>query len=76
MREREALVDIHSPGLNHYSIITEDDVIDILSNTPPTVEELGPAPADVAPAGRSRTLYHPEDREEIDRLVEEVARRK
>jgi hypothetical protein len=76
MREREALVDIHSPGLNHYCIITEDDVVDVLSNTPPTVEELGPAPAGAAPAGRSRILYHPEDREEIDRLVEEVARRK
>jgi hypothetical protein len=76
MREREALLDIHSPGLRHYRIITEDDVIDILSNSVPLVEELGPAPAGTARAGKSRILYHPEDREQIERLLEEVRHRK
>lgn len=76
MRAREPLLDVHSPGLDHYQIITEDDVLDILSNTPPEVEELGPAPVGAPAAGKSRVLYHPEDREEIDRLIAEINRGK
>ncbi len=76
MREREPLVDVHSPGLEHYCIVTEDDVFDILSNTPPLLESLGPAPPDAPPAGRSQILYHPDDLDAINQLVEDVSRRK
>lgn len=59
MRATEPLLDVHSPGLQHYCIITEDDVLDILSNTPPAIEELGPAPKDAARPGKSRVYYYP-----------------
>jgi len=72
MRQREPLIDVHSRGLRHYRIWTEDDVVEVLSNTPPLVDQLGPAPAEAARAGKSRVLYHPEDRSEIDRAFENI----
>ena len=48
----------------------------ILSNMPPVIEELGSAPADAGPARKSRILYHPEDREETERLVEDLSHKK
>jgi len=72
MREREPLLDIHSPDLQHYCIITEDDVLDVLSNAEPFVEKLGPAPKDAAPAGKSQVLYHPEDQDEIDQAFDDI----
>jgi hypothetical protein len=74
LRRAESLVDVHHPNLVHYQIGTEDDVIDVLASQEPQIEALGPAPADSAPAGKSRTLYWSEDRAEIERLVDEVGR--
>ena len=68
----EPLLEVHTPGCEHYVIVTEDDVIDVLSPEPPEILEIEPAAADEPLPGKSRILYHPEDREEIDQLIVEV----
>jgi hypothetical protein len=60
-RASEPLVDVHFPKLRHFVVTTEDDVIEVLSPEPPKVLELGPAPADALPAGKSEVFYSPED---------------
>ena len=71
----EPLLEVHMPGCEHYVIVTEDDVIDVLSPEPPEIREIEPATADEPLPGKSRVLYHPEDREEIDQLIGDVKRR-
>ncbi|MET0400190.1 MAG: hypothetical protein ABW277_25595 [Longimicrobiaceae bacterium] len=44
LREAEPLLDVHHPGLVHFRIATEDDVIDVLSALAPEIEEAAPAP--------------------------------
>ena len=73
--QSESLLELHHPGLVHYQVGTEDDVIDILAPTPPLIEELGPAPADSPPAGRSTTLFWSRDRAQIEQSVEAIASR-
>jgi hypothetical protein len=75
LRRREPLLDVHTPGCQHYIIVTEDDVIDVLSPEAPEILEIEPASAKEPPPGKSRVLYHPEDREQIEREFDEIRRR-
>lgn len=44
LREAEPLLDVHHPGLVHFRVATEDDVIDVLSAHAPEIREAAPAP--------------------------------
>lgn len=72
LRRAESLLDVHHPDLVHYQIGTEDDVIDVLSSSLPEVVALGPAPVDSPVAGKSTTLYWPQDREQIEDTFREI----
>ena len=54
LRKREPLLDVHSPACEHYVIVTEDDVIDVLSPEPPTIHEVEPGHPDENPPGKSK----------------------
>ncbi|HYE19344.1 MAG TPA: hypothetical protein VEA69_12920 [Tepidisphaeraceae bacterium] len=43
-RPAEPLLDLYFPGLAHYVITTEDDVVEVLADAPPRFEDLGVAP--------------------------------
>lgn len=69
LRAREDLIDEVLPNIRHYQIITEFDVIDILSDQEPKVEEIEPG-RDVV--GRAPVLYYPEDKERIENVIDRV----
>jgi len=72
LKEREPWVDILEPGLIHYQIATEDDVLDIACASDPMIVEIEPASADEPPAGKSTVFHMPEDRAAMDALTEEI----
>jgi hypothetical protein len=76
LREREPLIDVLDPGLLHWQIATEDDVIDVLSSESPLVEEIEPAAEGEAPAGKSTVYYHPDDQREIESALDDLGKRK
>ncbi len=75
LRSREPLLDVHCPGCTHWKIVTEDDVIDVLCPNAPEIVEIEPATPDEPLPGKSRVLYHPQDRKELDKLLAEIKRR-
>jgi len=74
-RNREPLLEVHSPGCRHYVIVTEDDVIDVLSPEPPEITEVESATEEEPDPGKSTVLYHPDDRKEIDTVINEITKR-
>ena len=72
-RRDEPLFEIHTPGCEHYVIVTEDDVIDVLSPEPPEISEVEPGASGEPVPGKSQVLYHPEDREQIDQLLNKLS---
>lgn len=76
LRSREPLLDVHIPGCRHYIIVTEDDVVDVLAPSTPRIVELSPADVDEPAPGKSNVLFHPEDREQIERVLDDVRRRR
>jgi hypothetical protein len=69
LRARESLLDVHSPGCRHFCIETEDDVLDILTPEAPEIREVAPSPPNEPLPGKSRILYDPDDRDEIERVL-------
>lgn len=64
-----------SPGVRHYVVATDDDVVEVLSHFAPTWEEVEPAlPGNPLP-GKSIHLYLGEDDAAIEQLGEELQRR-
>ena len=61
-------------GSVHYMIITEDDVIDILSSRLPEITKRPPAAHEINIRGKSVILHHPEDAEEIRKVLDGVGR--
>lgn len=75
LRAKEALLDVYAPECRHFMIVTEDDVIDVLSPEVPEIREVAPAdPAEPLP-GKSRVLLHPEDRGQIEQVFDEIRKR-
>ncbi len=72
LRSREPLLDVHSPDCRHYIIVTEDDVIDVLTPEEPRIVEVAPAGAGDPAPGKSGVLHDPEDREQIDELLDDL----
>ncbi len=69
--EKEPFLDVFMPGCKHYVIGTEDDVIDVLSPEPPEICEIEPGSSEDAAIGKSTILYHSEDRDKIEKLLDE-----
>jgi len=67
LRAKEDLIDELLPEIKHYQIITEFDVIDILSDAEPNVEEIEAGSEYV---GEAPVYYLPEDRKQVDQALE------
>ena len=74
LQEKESLIEVHDPGLRHFQIGTEDDVIDVLSPTTPEIVTVEPASSSARVPGKSHVLHADEDRAEVDSLLERVKR--
>lgn len=74
--KQEPMVEMIHQDAKHYIIVTEDDVIDVLSDSSPIIEELGPTDPSAPPAGKSMVYYDPEDRQQIDQVIDEARGRK
>jgi hypothetical protein len=70
--EAEPLLEEYYPGLTHYMICTEDDVVEILSSQPPQITEIEPATEGDKVPGKSTVYIYPEDKDKVDKLVNEV----
>ena len=70
--KKEPCVKINHENGKHYIIVTEDDVIDVYTSEDPIIENLGPTNPNESPAGKSTVYFHPDDKEEIDELIEEI----
>jgi hypothetical protein len=74
LRSREALLGVMAPECQHYLVITEDDVIDVLSPREPEIREVLPAPVEEPPPGKSRILYSSMDRPEIEQVISDLTK--
>ena len=72
LKQKEDLLEINNPNCKHFIIITEDDVIEILCSNFPSVEEIQPANENEELPGKSTIYYHPKDKEEIDKLIDDI----
>ena len=70
-QSEEPFLELYNRDLMHYVISTEDDVIEILA-TSVEVADLGDTASDVPRAGKSIVLYNPTDREQIEKVFEEI----
>jgi len=70
-QSQELLLELYHPHLIHYVILTEDDVIEILA---PSVEVtyLGNTALNEPKSGKSIVLYHPTEREQIEKAFKEI----
>jgi hypothetical protein len=71
-KKSEPLLEELNPGLVHYEICTEDDVVEVLANEPPEVAEIEPAAEGEKPPGKSTVYYDPDDRDKIDVLINQI----
>ena len=74
LKETEPFLEESNPGLLHYMICTEDDVVEILSNEPPEVIEVEPAAEGEKTPGKSTVYYDPVDRDKIEVLINQIKR--
>jgi hypothetical protein len=74
LRSREALLDVMAPGCQHYLVVTEDDVIDVLSPHEPEIREVAAAPIEESLPGKSRILYNSMDRPEIEQVISDLTK--
>lgn len=75
LRPNEPLLELYNPGLQHYVLCTDDDVIEVLSAQPVRVQAAESAPPDSPTPGKATHLYPPEDRGKIEKLLEDLRRR-
>lgn len=71
LRKREPMLDISLPSCRHYVIFTEDDVLDVIAPTAPSIVEVAPAPVGAPPPGKSIIYHDPDDRAKIDARIQE-----
>ncbi|MDO3384493.1 hypothetical protein QWI17_01430 [Gilvimarinus sp. SDUM040013] len=62
--EKEPLLDDYYPNMQHFQIVTEDDVIDVLSEKEPAIVEIEPAASGEPAPGKSIIHYREKNREE------------
>jgi len=74
LQEKESLIKFHDPGLLHFQIETEDDVIDVLSPTEPEITSVEPASSSERVPGKSRVLHADEERAEVESVLRRARR--
>lgn len=74
LRQNEGLFEHHHPTISHYVILTEDDVLEILSPRSPIISSLGNTPNNEPPAGKSTVLHNTEDRDKIEEMFSQLKR--
>ena len=72
LKESDDLLEVLKPDLEHYQIVTEDDVIDVLSEKEPEIKELEPAGEDEPIPGKSTVYYRNEDFESTEEFMEHM----
>ena len=70
LKESDDLIEVLKPNLEHYQIVTEDDVIDILSEEEPQIKELEPSDENDPVPGKSTIYYRNEDFESTEEFLE------
>ncbi len=73
-REHEPLLEVHDSGVKHFVVATEDDVVEILSGSPPRIVGLGSTDPDEPPAGKSLVFSMPGDSEAAAKVLGQLAR--
>ena len=68
LRLAEPVLEATHPALFHYLICTEDDVIEILTPSSPTIKEIESG-TESESVGKSSVYYHPEDKRKINRVI-------
>jgi hypothetical protein len=68
LQENEPTLSVFHPTLLHFILCTEDDVVEVLTPSEPTVRQV--EPGDGRMTGKSLILQSPRDRVEIDKLME------
>lgn len=71
-KEKEPLLEEFNPDCKHFIIMTENDVLEILCSNFPKVIEIEPAKENEELPGKATIYYHPEDRKEIDKIIDEI----
>ena len=74
LRETEGVFDSYYPEIEHYVVLTEDDVIEVLSPDPPSIVALEPTPTVEKRAGKSTVYYNSEDRDQIESIFPSLKR--
>ena len=64
--KNEDLLELYHPNLEHYQIITEDDVIDVLSENSPVITQIESAGKNDPIPGKSNIYFKGEDDDEIE----------
>ena len=75
LKEKEGLIEVHDPGLQHFQIGTEDDIIDVLSAKAPEILAIEPARPEERKPGKTEVLFAHEDRDKVEALFETIKRR-
>jgi hypothetical protein len=76
VRANDPLLAVHAPGSRHDVIVTEGAVIDSRCSASPEIVEVESAKVDEHPPGKAPVFDHPEDKEQIERSVENITKRK
>ena len=76
VRTNDPLLAVPAPGSRHDVIVTEGDVIDSRCSASPEIVEGESAKVDEHPPGKAPVLYHPEDKDQIERSVKHSTKRK
>ena len=74
LRAEEGVFEHFYPKIAHYVILTEDDVIEILSPQLPTINSHGITSNNEAPAGKSTVFYNSKDRDKIEEVFPQLKR--
>lgn len=72
LKKKEDLLDIYNPNCKHFIILTEDDVLEILCSNFPEIMKIEPAKEEDDLPGKSTIYYHPEDKDDIDKVITEI----
>jgi len=72
LKQEEDLFEGNNPNCKHFIIITEDDVIEILCSDFPDIIEIESAKEEEELPGKSTIYYHPQDRKDIDKLIDTI----
>jgi hypothetical protein len=74
LRQRESLLDVLYAGCRHFIVVTEDEILEVLSSSEPVLSDVGSAPLDAPRPGRSQVAYmdEPDGQARFEGLLAEI----